>query len=92
MLARRAGGKPMKCPVCGESLQLRECRYALHMGLMFGLAAVVFLASRELPDPCGLFSFLLVFTAAAVGVTALVQFYRWGCAAPVPLVEKRPEG
>jgi hypothetical protein len=58
--------------------------YALRTALMFGLAAAVFLPTRQLPEPWGVATFLLLLTPAAVGVAALVQCFRWGFSTAVP--------
>ena len=83
-------GESAACRQCGAGLRfpLGMAGYALRTALMFGLAAAVFLPTRQLPEPWVVVTFLLLFTPAAVGVAALVQCFRWGFAAPVPLVEK----
>jgi hypothetical protein len=87
-------GEAVVCQQCGAPLRWRQgvVGYVLHTALMFGLAASVYLATRPIPDLSAVAAFLLLFMPAGVGVTALVQCYRWRYADAAPSGVVAPGG
>ena len=78
------------CGQCGTPLLFRPGLggNALKTVLFVGLSAAVYAATRPLPEPWAVMAFLVGFTALAIPAAALVRWFLWQYATPVPLVDR----